>query len=142
MTRGRHGHTARPYGGPRKVWHPTSEDDFCERCGLPIRWAWTEANKKMPVDPDEADRDDAAANLAVWRNHLRRLCVRVITAERPLLGFEHRGIPHFATCPPLVAERDAKRAVRESRRAAAAATPDVTEPEQLRAARRGEDLPS
>lgn len=140
VTRGHRRHTTRPPLGSRhQPWQPDSEDDVCDRCGGAIRWAWTERNKKMPVSRDEAPRDDEKANLAIWRNHLRRLCVRVITAERPLLGFEHRCLPHFAICPPLVAEREAKRAARESR--AAAATPDITEPEALPADRHEEDLP-
>lgn len=123
MSRGPRRHTTRPPLGSRhQPWQADGEDDVCDRCGGAIRWAWTERNNKMPIDRDEADRDDEAANQAVWRNQLRRLCVRTITAERPLLGFEHRAMPHFATCPPLVAEREAKKAARE-RAAALSANP-------------------
>lgn len=66
----------------------------------------------MPVDPEPYAGDDERANLAVMRDGTGRLVCRVITAEAPLLGYERRAMPHWATCAPLVAQAAAKRATK------------------------------
>ena len=64
----------------------------------------------MPVDPSPYDGDDERANLAVMRDGSGRLVCRVITAARPLMGYEHRAMPHWATCAPVAAEALARKA--------------------------------
>lgn len=83
-------------------WTPPNE---CSSCHREVIWAWTEAGKRMPIDPAEYARDDERANAAVYTDHLRRVRVRILRADRPLEGYEHRGMPHFATCPVALAER-------------------------------------
>lgn len=80
----------------------------CRDCQADIVWGVTEKGHRIPLDPERRVRDDETANLAVYRDHLDRLHVRAISAERPVAGFEWRAIPHFATCPPRVAARDAQ----------------------------------
>jgi len=93
-------------------WTPPNE---CPRCHREVIWGWTEAGKKFPLDPAEYARDDVKATAAVYTDHLRRVRVRVIRADRPLEGFEHRGMPHFATCPVALAERASRAAHPSSR---------------------------
>lgn len=64
--------------------------------------------KRMPLDPERHDVDDQAANVGVRRDHLGSLLVRVLKLGDVLEGNEWRAVPHFATCPPLVAARDAR----------------------------------
>lgn len=67
-------------------------------CGAPIRWAVTEAGKGMPLDAADYDAADERANVAIMRDAAGTLRARVITAKRPLMGYERRAMPHFATC--------------------------------------------
>jgi hypothetical protein len=80
----------------------------CRECHRDIVFGRTAAGKLMPMDPEPYPDDDAAANLAVYRDHTTRLNVRVITADRPLERHEHRAMPHFASCPARK-QRDAAR---------------------------------
>lgn len=108
-------------------WTPANE---CSRCHAEVIWAWTETGKRMPLDPARYDRDDESATAAVYTDHLRRVRVRILRADRPLEGFEHRGMPHFATCRVAVAERAAKaasRAAHPSSRARRPLTPAATD---------------
>jgi hypothetical protein len=89
------------------MWTPPNT---CRGCGAEILWAVTENGRRMPVDPARYPREDDKANLAVYTDHLRRVRVRVISADRPLAGFEHRGMPHAATCSAEAAARAAKAA--------------------------------
>lgn len=82
----------------------------CRRCSALIVWARTEAGKAMPVDPDEYDGADERANLAVMLAGSGALTCRVITADRPLMGYERRAMPHWATCSDVAAQADAHRA--------------------------------
>lgn len=81
---------------------------LCDKCGGPMLFGRTTAGRAMPMDPERYQGDDPAANLAVSRDHLGRLLVRVLKKGEAPESYEWRGMPHFATCPPLVAERDAK----------------------------------
>lgn len=92
-------------------WTPPNE---CPRCRAEVIWGWTEAGKRMPLDPARYARDDETASAAVYTDHLQRVRVRIVRADRPLEGFEHRGMPHFATCRVEIAERAAKAASRAS----------------------------
>ncbi len=91
------------------MWTPPNT---CRGCGAEILWAVTENGRRMPVDPARYPREDETANLALYTDHLRRLRVRVLRGDRPLAGFEHRGMPHAATCPAEAAARAAKAAAR------------------------------
>lgn len=76
---------------------------LCENCGAQIVWAWTEAteehpSRRMPLDPRRYPREDTTANVAVRTDHTGRLWARVLRHDRPLAPFEHRRMPHFATC--------------------------------------------
>lgn len=108
----------------------------CPRCRREVVWAWTEAGKRMPLDPAEYARDDERANAAVYTDHLRRVRVRILRADRPLEGFEHRGMPHFATCPAALAER-ASRASHPSARRQAPPPPVIDELARRRRLRTG-----
>ncbi|TKJ24341.1 hypothetical protein [Blastococcus sp. CCUG 61487] len=72
---------------------------LCRGCGADIIWAWTEAGQRMPLDPARYPREDTTANVAVRTDHTGRIWARVISKDRPLAPFEHRGMPHFASCP-------------------------------------------
>jgi hypothetical protein len=72
--------------------------DFCRACGASIEWGWTENGKRMPLDTAHYGRDDETANVAVRNDHTGRLWARVLREDRPLVGFERRRMPHFATC--------------------------------------------
>jgi hypothetical protein len=81
----------------------------CRECGTEIVFGRTEKGKVMPLDPAKYPEDDESANLAIYRDHTGRINVRVITTERPVERFEHRGMPHFATCPNRQADAAARR---------------------------------
>jgi hypothetical protein len=92
-------------------WTPPNE---CPRCHAEVIWGWTENGKRFPLDPAIYARDDERATAAVYTDHTRRVRVRILRADRPLEGFEHRGMPHFATCRVQLAERAAQAAARAS----------------------------
>lgn len=78
----------------------------CRSCGREVVWAKTQAGKHMPVDPEPYAGDDTAANLAIYRGVDGNLRARVLTKADPdLRSFEWRGMPHFATCVALLAQR-------------------------------------
>lgn len=77
----------------------------CDMCARDIAWARTPAGKAMPIDPGRWPDDDARANLGVSRDHHGRILARVLSAADPLRANEHRGMPHFATCPHLLQAR-------------------------------------
>lgn len=104
------------------TWHAPNE---CPRCAREVIWAWTEAGKRMPLDPAQYARDDERATAAVYTDHLRRVRVRILRADRPLEGYEHRGMPHFATCPVALAERASRAAHPSAPRRRPAAPPAV-----------------
>lgn len=81
----------------------------CRECGGDIVFGRTEAGKLMPLDPQRYPDDDETANVAVYRDHTTRLNARVINDDRPLASYEHRAMPHFATCPKRVADASARR---------------------------------
>lgn len=96
-----------------------SEGGSCRNCGAFIVWAWTgHKGRRMPLDATEYAADDRAANVAIRRDHTGRLLCRVIDADNGLAAFERRRMPHFATCPPLVAERERKASLRRARASA------------------------
>jgi hypothetical protein len=80
----------------------------CRDCSADIVWGVTEKGRRIPLNPERHDPGDEHANLAVYRDHLSRLHVRVPSVDRPIASFEWRATPHFATCPPRVAARDAQ----------------------------------
>jgi len=116
-------------------WTPPNE---CRDCHAEVIWAWTEAGKRMPLNPGEYPRDDTKANAAVYTDHLRRVRVRILRADRPLEGFEHRGMPHVATCPVALAER-ASRAAHPSSRQRRPAQPATADELAIRRRRRTEN---
>lgn len=91
------------------MWTPPNS---CRDCGAEVIWGYTEHGRRMPIDPAVYPRDDERANLAIYTDHLRRVRVRVLARDRPLEGFEHRGMPHVASCPAAAAVRAAKAAAR------------------------------
>lgn len=80
----------------------------CTRCGREFRFGRTENGRAMPVDADTYAHDDTRANLALHRDHTGRLNVRVLKAGEQPEPYEHRGMPHFATCTAEKTERDAR----------------------------------
>lgn len=79
----------------------------CRDCSADIIFGVTEKGRRIPLDPERRPVDDVTAPLAAYRDHLSRVQVRTVTGERPVAGFEWRAMPHFATCAPQVAARDA-----------------------------------
>lgn len=77
----------------------------CSDCGADILWGRTEAGKAMPLDPERLPADDEKANLAVCRDHLNRILVRVLKAGEQPYRHEWRAMPHFATCVPRLAQQ-------------------------------------
>lgn len=105
----------------------------CRRCGAEVLWAWTAKGRRMPLDPAVYPADDERATVATYTDHLKRLRVRTLDSDNPRPApFERRGIPHFATCPPLVAERERAASLRAAKEAA----PNFRDPEELTEARR------
>lgn len=76
----------------------------CRDCNADILFGRTEAGKLMPLDPERLDRGDPRANLAVCRDHTGRLLVRVLKDDEQPYAHEWRGMPHFATCVPRLAQ--------------------------------------
>ena len=77
----------------------------CRRCPATVLWVVLPGGARMPVDPYV----DPAGNLAamrdargVWVGHVLK------KTERPL-PYERLFVPHFATCAPTVAHRQAVR---------------------------------
>lgn len=69
-------------------------------CGRDILFARTIPGQKlMPIDPGVAPDDEEYANLAVRKDHLGSLYVRVLAKGEVPMVTERRGVPHFATCP-------------------------------------------
>lgn len=67
----------------------------CRECGKDIVWGRTEKGRRMPIDPEPR----ADGNLAVCRDHLSVLRVRVITADgMAMQPYERPAMPHAATC--------------------------------------------
>lgn len=87
------------------MWTPP---DQCARCHGEVLWGYTENGKRMAIDPARYPDDDTKANLAVYTDHLRRLRVRQLRHDRPLATFEHRAMPHVATCPAELRDRAAR----------------------------------
>lgn len=114
-------------------WTPPNE---CPRCRREVIWAWTEAGKRMPLDPAQYDRDDEKANAAVYTDHNRRVRVRILSAARPLEGYERRGMPHFATCPAALAERASRANHPSARSRQPAVTDELARRRRLRTGRR------
>ncbi|WP_147262028.1 hypothetical protein [Blastococcus sp. TF02A-26] len=89
------------------MWTPPNE---CPRCGGEVLWGYTENGKRMAIDPARYPDDDTQANQAVYVDHLRRLRIRQLSKARPLASFEHRAMPHVATCPAEIRDRQARAA--------------------------------
>ncbi len=70
----------------------------CRECEETILFGRTRAGKLMPLNPEIRSRDDALANLAVYKDHTGRLNVRVLKDGEQPEPYERRGMPHFATC--------------------------------------------
>lgn len=69
----------------------------CGSCEAPVWWARSyETGAMMPVD-DEPDAADG--NIAVSRDPFGVLVWRPLGDHGELREGEHRGRPHFATCP-------------------------------------------
>lgn len=88
----------------------------CRHCDADVIWAWTEAGQRMPLDEARYPRDDETANVAVRTDHTGRIWARVLRADRPLAPFEHRGMPHFATCKARPRKPRDELAVRRAQR--------------------------
>lgn len=72
-----------------------------------VAWARAVRGRMMPVDPDPYEGTDEAANLALYRGVDGGLRARVLTKDgEGLRPFERRGLPHFASCPALLAQRN------------------------------------
>lgn len=108
----------------------------CRECGAAVLWAWTAKGRRMPLDLEVRPDDDKLANVATYTDHLRRLRVRTLDADNPRPApFERLGVPHFATCPPRLAAREAAASLKAARQAA----PNFRDPEELRDALRAAD---
>jgi hypothetical protein len=81
----------------------------CRSCGADIVFGRTSNGKAMPLDPAKYPDDDVSANLAIYKDHTGRINVRVLKAGQEPEPFEHRGMPHFATCEKLKADGAARR---------------------------------
>lgn len=74
----------------------------CRYCRRPILWTITDLHRRMPVDPAPADD----GNQACWRDGPRTWRARSLDgagAPEPR-EWEHRYMPHFATCPARQAQ--------------------------------------
>ncbi len=72
----------------------------CGRCSKSVLWTVTRAGQRMAVDPTPDDRGNQACYRAgprVW--HSRSLDA---AGALPVQPWEHRYIPHVATCTPPV----------------------------------------
>jgi hypothetical protein len=82
----------------------------CRLCSQPILFGLVVASKRrLPIDPTRYADDDERANVAVAGDHLGSTYVRVISKAEPLRANERRAMPHFATCPALLAQRERRR---------------------------------
>lgn len=86
----------------------------CRSCNAPIRWATTERERSIPIDPDP--RPDG--NIELVEEHHRTIA-RVLTAarraelEQAILAANRDGqtfplnlhVSHFTTCPKAAAHR-------------------------------------
>lgn len=70
----------------------------CAGCGKPVLWTVTAAGQRMPVDP----RPDERGNQACYRDGPRAWRSRSLdgTGALPPAAWEHRYMPHAATCKP------------------------------------------
>ncbi|MEU4170981.1 hypothetical protein AB0F46_29390 [Streptomyces sp. NPDC026665] len=67
----------------------------CRDCHRPIIWTFTEAGKRLAVDPTPDDK----GNAAIWRDGTGAVRSRRPSDELPLCGWERLHMPHVATCP-------------------------------------------
>jgi hypothetical protein len=77
--------------GPRELRH-------CHVCGKAILWTVTRHGRAMAVDA----RPDDKGNQACYRTAPRTWQSRSLDATdaQPLQPYEHRYVPHVATCTP------------------------------------------
>lgn len=77
----------------------------CRACSGQVLWVTLPSGKRMPVDPEPDDDGNVAAYRdarGVWVGH-------VLRADERTAPFEKRFVPHFATCAPVIAQRQAER---------------------------------
>lgn len=75
----------------------------CRACRATVLWVRMPSGKVMPVDPEPDDDGNVAAmrdGRGVWIGH-------VLAAGERTLPYEKRFMTHFATCPPVIARREA-----------------------------------
>lgn len=89
----------------------------CEKCKRPIGFALVSNREgrppsRMPLDP----QPDPAGNVAVYRDGSGTLVGRVLGKDGRPLGYERLMMPHFATCPVLLAGQAAKQAAHDDTR--------------------------
>ena len=78
---------------------------WCRHCSGPILWVTLDTGKRMPVDPEPDDEGTVAAH----RDHRGDWVGHVLTADQRTAGYEQRFVTHFATCAPVIAQRQAHR---------------------------------
>lgn len=80
----------------------------CRSCGQRIVWVWTEAGKRMPVDPDPV-QDGNVRSLRGDGQLFESALVEVVPRDSgdTLFGAvtEPRYVSHFATCPQAADHR-------------------------------------
>lgn len=67
----------------------------CRGCGRPVRWATTQAERQMPLDPEPDQNGNVVARLGDSQTWY----ARIPTTDRPQAPTERRFMPHVATCP-------------------------------------------
>lgn len=67
----------------------------CRGCRRPVRWATTQAERQMPLDPEPNPDGNVVARLGDGQTWY----ARIPTADRPQSPTERRFMPHVATCP-------------------------------------------
>ena len=67
----------------------------CRGCSRPVRWATTQAERQMPLDPEPDQNGNVVARLGDSQTWY----ARIPTTESPQAPTERRFMPHVATCP-------------------------------------------
>jgi hypothetical protein len=83
----------------------------CKSCGAPIRWAWTDKDKRMPLDAEPSEKGNMEIIGYGTKDGTTEPIVRVLKKGEgdTLPGLEPppRYISHFATCPDAAQHRQA-----------------------------------
>jgi len=77
---------------------------ICHDCEADIIWAWTRKGRRQPIDLEP--REDG--NLVAYRDGIDRVQVRVLKDGEEPESYEHRAMPHAATCPGKPARTTAR----------------------------------